>query len=718
MISDVFISRRPRRSVMLPRLGWLGLSAGLLISFALNQWQLFGDLVLPCATPCPDPTFYLNAGEIAEMQAHGYAPSAYAAAQVALYVVFFLINAALATLIFWRRADERMARYAALALLLWGATFPSVSPGLWDSMPALGLLLVVCMIVAGFCFNLFLLTFPNGHFAPRWIGLLFPAFALYGSLDTLLWIPAVAVTPLSTTMQSLHAAFLFIVYGTIIGSHIYRYRHVSTLVERQQTKWVVFGIVVGMVWGLLTAFYLFFVEPTLLHGALSKVLGIGLIYLGFLFIPLSIGVAIMRARLWDIDLIISRTLIYATLTALVVGIYVGIVGYLGTLFRAQNNLPISLIATGVIAMVFQPLRERVQRGINHLLYGERDEPYAVVARLGRRLEATFAPDAVLPTITETVAQALRLPYVAIAIDQSGICINAAAAGQPVPDPLTLPLVYQGETVGQLILGPRGQSEPFSATDRRLLDDLARQAGVAAHAVRLTTQLQGLTVDLQHSREQLVTMREEERRRLRRDLHDGLGPSLAGFSLTVGAVRNLLLRDPQTADALLVQLGTEIETAVGDIKRLVYNLRPPALDELGLLGAIRARATHYSTDRAPNGLHVWVEAPEQLPALSAAVEVAAYRIVQEALTNVVRHAQAHNAVVRVSCSEALCIEISDYGIGLNAEDWPKQHTGVGLLSMHERAAELGGRCVIEPGPMGGTCVSAWLPLGAALHATKE
>jgi signal transduction histidine kinase len=720
MISDVVINRHPCRSAMLARLGWLGLTAGLMIIFAFNEWQLFIDLVLPCATPCPDPTFYLSVDEIAEIQAHGYAPSVYAAAQIALYIVFFLVNAALATLIFWRRADEPMARYAALALVLWGATFPSVSPRIWNSIPALGLLLVVCMIVGGLSFNLFLLTFPNGRFAPRWIGFLFPAFALYGSLDTLLWIPAVAVTPFATAMQWLHVAFLLIAYSTTIGSHIYRYRRVSTVIERQQTKWVVFGIVVGLSWGLLIAFYLYFVDPTVLHGALPKLLGTGLIYLGFLLIPLSIGVAIMRARLWDIDLIISRTLIYGTLTVLVVGLYVAIVGYLGTLFRAQNNLPISLIATGVIAVVFQPLRERVQRAINHLLYGERDEPYAVVARLGQRLEAALAPDTILPTITETVAQALRLPYVAIAIDQGEVCINVASTGQPVPEPLILPLVYQGETVGQLILGPRGRGEPFSATDRRLLDDLARQAGVAAHAMRLTTELQHLTVDLQRSREQLVTLREEERRRLRRDLHDGLGPALAGFSLTVGAVRNLLLRDPAAADALLMQLGNEIEAAVGDIKRLVYNLRPPALDELGLLGAIRARAAQYNRNSAENRLQLTVEVPEQLPALSAAVEVAAYRIVQEALTNVVRHAQAQHCVVRLSCDDALSVEIIDNGIGVSPAGTSKQHTGVGLLSMQERAEELGGRCVIEPGSLGGTRVRAWLPLGERRHdqPTKE
>jgi hypothetical protein len=328
MMGDVLLRHRPGHSALLAHLGWVGLNLFLLIMFGLNQWQLFVDFASPCANPCADPT-YLSAGEIAEMQAHGYASSAYAAVQVALYAVFFLINAALATLIFWRRVDEPIVRYAALSLLLWSATFPSIAPRVWESKPALAVLLVVCTAVSNICFYLFLLRFPNGQFVPRWIRFVFLALVLYGSLDMLPSIPAVAATGLVITMQSLHAVFLFVLYGAVIGSHIYRYRRVSTPVERQQTKWVVFGIVVGLVWGFLIAVYVNVVDPGALHGALTKALGTGLIYLGFLLIPLSIGVAILRARLWDIDLIISRTLIYATLTALVAGLYIGIVGYLG-----------------------------------------------------------------------------------------------------------------------------------------------------------------------------------------------------------------------------------------------------------------------------------------------------------------------------------------------------------------------------------------------------
>src|SRR5262249_23104031 len=193
---------------------------------------------------------------------------------------------------------------------------------------------------------------------------------------------------------------------------------------------------------------------------------------------------------------------------------------------------------------------------------------------------------------------------------------------------------QGETIGKLILAPRAPGESFGAADRRLIEDIARQAGVAAHALRLTA-------DLQRSRERLFTAREEERRRLRRDLHDGLGSTLAGLNLQAGALRALIPSDPAAADALVVDLRADIRAAIADIRRLAYARRPPALDELGLVGALRARATQYASgaDHTATMTQISVVAPEELPALPAAVEVAAYRIAQEALANVIRHAQA-------------------------------------------------------------------------------
>jgi signal transduction histidine kinase len=244
------------------------------------------------------------------------------------------------------------------------------------------------------------------------------------------------------------------------------------------------------------------------------------------------------------------------------------------------------------------------------------------------------------------------------------------------------------------LAPRAAGEAFSPADLRLLDDLARQAHVAAHAVRLTT-------DLQRSRERLVSAREEERRRLRRDLHDGLGPQLAGLTLKLDAARNLLGRDTQAADALLGELKIQTQSAIADIRRLVYDLRPPALDDLGLIGALREQIAQYQYHQ----LSITIDAPEQLPALPAAVEVAAYRIAQEALTNVVKHAKARRCRISLGVSSGLCLDIRDDGCGLLSG----RRAGIGLNSMRERAAELGGRCEISPAPGGGTCVVAWLPL---------
>jgi signal transduction histidine kinase len=267
--------------------------------------------------------------------------------------------------------------------------------------------------------------------------------------------------------------------------------------------------------------------------------------------------------------------------------------------------------------------------------------------------------------------------------------------------LTLPLTYHGEPAGELRVAPRAGEAGLSPADQRLLDDLARQIGVAVSAARLTA-------ELQQARERLVTAREEERRRLRRDLHDGLGPALAAQTLKVGSARHFLTRDAATADRLLGELERDIAAALQEVRRLVYDLRPPALDDLGLVGALRLLAAQYSGEVA--GPQVAVEAPE-LPPLPAAVEVAAYRIAQEALANAVRHGRAGRCAVRLEVATGragqpcLALEVADDGRGIA----PEARGGVGLHSMRERAAELGGELRVERGEGRGTHVRARLPL---------
>jgi signal transduction histidine kinase len=565
----------------------------------------------------------------------------------------------------------------------------------------------VCSIV------IFFFVFPNGRFVPRWTRLLSSCWIIWSAI----WL---ITMQLDGSQLYYNTYYLVLVIG--VGAQLYRYRYVNNHFQRQQTKWVVFGVTIAIAIfiGLNVAARL--APQELAETPISSLFTQPAYYIGMSLIPFSIAMAIFRTHLWDIDVLISRTLVYAALTASVAVLYILIVGYLGALFQTSGSLLISLLATGLVAVLFQPLRERLQRGVNRLLYGERDDPYAVISRLGQRLEATLAHEAVLPAIAETVAQALRLPYVAIALttgpaasllaadreattndnDPSRSFVRhpsaITAAYGDAPDTLAfchvVMLSYQGEPTGQLILSPRAPGESFSPADQRLLDDLARQAGIAAHAMRLTS-------DLQHSRERLVNAREEERRRLRRDLHDGLGPQLAAVALKLDAARNLLEHNPAAAGTLLTELKTQTQAAITDIRRLVYDLRPPALDDLGLVSALREQTGQYYGQE----LSITIEAPTDLPPLPAAVEVAAYRIAQEAITNIVRHANARRCIVSLSIDNGLCLNIRDEGCGLPAD----RRAGVGLSSMRERAAELGGHCEIVPAPGGGTCVAARLPL---------
>ena len=485
---------------------------------------------------------------------------------------------------------------------------------------------------------------------------------------------------------------LLIAFVGSIVALVLRFRR-SSGIDRQQLKWLAYATVLLVVSIVLSA-VVYAAVPQDNLGAQANILLTSLALLG---IPLAASVAILRYRLYDIDLIIYRTVLYGLLTASVIVLYVALVMLMGLLFQTQTGWAGALVATGIVAVLFQPLRERLQKAVSRLLYGERDEPYAVLTRLSRRLRATLEPEQALQTIVDTVAQALKLPFVAIALAEATGFRIVGEFGRPSGEPLILPMVYQGDTVGRLMVSWRGPNEPFGRSEVDLLEDIAQQAGAAAHTVRLTR-------DLQRSRERLVTAREEERRRLRRELHDGLGPELASLSLKLGAARNLIPRAPDRADAVLAELTAQVQGTLAGIRRLAYDLRPPALDELGLVPAVRESAS----SQAEGGPRVVVEAPDSLPDLPAAVEVAAYRIATEAVTNVARHANADHVVVRFDLTDALELTIQDDGGGIPA----KARAGVGITSMRERAAELGGRVDVEAVPGGGTRVRARLPLQLA------
>jgi signal transduction histidine kinase len=656
--------------------------------------------IMALQTACPDPSCAgvpLPPATRAAFTALGLSYATFVGYLIALDIVVALVFGVVAGLIHWRRPDDRVALLVSLALLTFGAaTFTGASDALAIAHPIWRTPVAVVNFIGSATFILTLYLLPDGHFVPRWT-----------RWAALLWIAqqaphyflAKSALDLDTWPTALGVAIWIIFIGSAIYAQAYRYRRVSGRVEREQARWIGFGLSIALVGFLGGRIALVVVALRAEESAalLLAVIGATIVDAFILVIPLTLAVAILRYRLFDIDTLINRTLVYGALSACVVGLYALIVGGASALFQTRANLLISLLATGVVAVVFQPLRERMQRWVNRLLYGEREEPYAVLSTLGRRLEGALSPDETLPAIVETVARALKLPYTAIALRDGDADSIVASYGACVGEPLTMRLTWQGQAIGRLLLSPRAPSEEWSAKERRLLDDLARQVGVAAHAIELHT-------ELRRARERLVIAREEERRRLRRDLHDGLGPQLASQTLTLSAAAKLLRADPSAAEDLLAQALVHAQTAVTDIRRLVYGLRPPALDDLGLVGALTDQATHYSA----SGLRVTVTAPEPFPPLPAAVEVACYRIAQEALTNVARHAQARAATLTLAADapqQALTLEIVDDGCGLPAQ----LQAGVGLASMRERAAELGGSCVIETAAGGGVQVCARLPL---------
>ena len=680
-------------------------------------WLLFAMFALSLALPgiapyakrlrtiCNDAPCLV--GQLTPLEAPLVLPSRnslveYAQLELTIYLFIDLLILVTATSLIWRKP----AHWAAVcgAFVLTALATSTLAQAAAQAMPVLELpaRLIQLVHVAGLL--PFFCLVPDGRFRP--------VFLRWPTLAAVLMSALMVFDVLGPAVRMIVGLLI----GALITCHlIYRYRFLRSSSEQEQIGWALaaFALLAGAQW-TGRPLRLLPLPAVSLDTLLSAVVSFFSVF-GMLLVVgalTCLAVALLGDELFRVDIALSRALVYSLLTLFVAGGYVLVVGYLSLLFQSSGSVWFSLIATGLVAVCFQPIRERVQRFANQLLYGERDDPYVVVAHLGQRLAAAFDPAAIPATIVETVRESLPLPYVAIELQHADGTELAAAAGTRYTEPVRFPLAYQGAIVGHLLINARRGDPALSAADRTLLTDLAQQAGVAIHAVQLMADLQRLTTDLQRSRERLVLAREEERRRLRRDLHDDLAPTLAGLSLRAGTISDLVRIDPAQAGVVADNLDSAICNAVRSIRRLVYDLRPPALDDLGLLPAIRERAAQWSDD--PTGarpLHITVDAPDTLPVLPAAVEVAVYRIVQEALMNVVKHAQARTCYIRIVMTDAVTIDIADDGIGVvdNAR------MGIGLRSMQERATELGGTCRIAPGAERGTQVHVCLPITREANA---
>jgi signal transduction histidine kinase len=398
-------------------------------------------------------------------------------------------------------------------------------------------------------------------------------------------------------------------------------------------------------------------------------------------IPVAVAIGVVRYRLLGIETVVRRTLLYAPLTALVALAFTAITAGL-TVVLPDGPLP-NLLAAGVVVVGLAPVRDLLQHGVDRLVRGPRIDPLHAVAGVGAAVLS--GEDAgLVDRVVESVATALRSPYVAV-VTPSGELL--AGCGQPLGETYRIPLRHAGQEIAELRVA--------GDTDVDLLAALAPQVAVVVRAA-------GLNADLAAARQQAVGAALVERGRLRRDLHDGLGPSLSGVALGLEAAVATVDADPETARSLLDRVGAEVTAAVAEVHRLLDGLRPPELGTYGLAAALRERLAVPGA-----GPQVVVDAPVALPPLHSDVELAAYRIVCEAVTNVRKHANASRCEVRVVVrSGELILAVVDDGLGIRT-DAPG---GVGLVSMRHRAEEVGGTLSIGPSPAGGTLVQATLPTG--------
>ncbi|MGY1701502.1 histidine kinase [Geodermatophilus sp. SYSU D00766] len=503
---------------------------------------------------------------------------------------------------------------------------------------------------------------------------------VYRSLDldpTSLPLPEAVVLPL------LRVAFPVAVLGVVVpvAAVVARYRRASGD-GRRRMRWLLWAAVVDLLLMVATLF--------LPGDEASIALSLAVTLTGA-----AVAVGVLRPQAVDVDRLLGGTLVYGGLAVGVVLLDLAVLGAAGALLGDSfGERDATLLTLVLVAGVYVPLRSPLWRLVRRWVLGEREDPYRVVSGLAERLERTDGAEEQLMAVAAGIAEAFRSPYVGVEVDSADGGRLVAEHGTRPAAVSSLPIAYRDEQVGRLLLPRDGVRAQLVTRDERLLADVVRQAAAAARAGALAAQLQA-------SREQLVTAREEERRRLRRDLHDGLGPSLGAVVLRIDTARNLAAARPEDADRLLRQARDDVAAALADVRRLVHDLRPPALDDLGLAGAVRQQAERLLAPRVP--VTVTADGVGDLP---AAVEVAAYRIASEALANAARHARASRVDVTLERDGdgALVVTVADDGTGIA----PDRAAGVGLVSLRERAAELGGHCTVSCPAEGGTRVRAVLP----------
>jgi signal transduction histidine kinase len=577
-----------------------------------------------------------------------------------------------------------LAHYAVTSALLFHGSLPATTFATWLAVWGFAPYFFSVPLVA--------LFFPNGRLhSPRWR----PVVATL-VVVAVITIAAAMVIPVGLDFAQQVpnpfglAGFEWLHHVTKVGSSIVFFAGtalglVSVLlrlrgavgVVRAQLQWLLLGALIAVLGAVLGT---------------SGLTGLPMVSelaaaLGVIGPPLGIGIAMLRHRLFDVELVLSRTIVYTLLTLLIAGVYAAAV-FGVQLIAAGSTLAVVLIAA--VALLAATTRSAVQRVVDRALFGHRHNPHAVVSSVGRHMASASEPADALQRLVDSLREVLRLPYVAFhAADET----LAAGSGRPVAGWRSVPAMALGNLVGNLHVGLRRAGERWSSEEHSAIEEVASRAGTLAFAA-------GLVAEVAHSRERIVIAREEERRRLRADLHDGVGPALAGTAHQIDALaRRLEGAGHPTLAGRARELRDRLRQTVADVRSVVHGLRPPILDQLGLTAALRELGQGYETPECTISV-------DELGELPAAVEVAAYAIAAEAVANAVRHSAASRLMIS-ACrgKDTVLVEVIDNGCGLPS----KPPVGVGLRSIADRAHEVGGRLDISPNGIGGTAVRAVLPL---------
>jgi signal transduction histidine kinase len=489
--------------------------------------------------------------------------------------------------------------------------------------------------------------------------------------------------------------------------------------ERQQLKWIAYAVLVTVVAVVAFVFLAGTVLPSWTFDV-PIILGFGVAF------PIAIGVAVFKYRLYEIDVVISRTIVYSTLAAFITAVYVGIAVGIGTLVGSggKPNLGLSILATAIVAVGFQPVRERVQKIANRLVYGKRATPYEVLAQFSERVAESYAADEVMPRMARVLAEGTGAQRTDVWLRSGATWRDAAVWPVDAPRSEVLPtrddalpavtgnlvmveVRHQGDLLGALSVTKR-TGESLTPVEENLLAHLAGQAGLVLKNVGLASDLRARLVELRASRQRLVTAQDEERRRLERNLHDGAQQHLVALKVKLGLAEMLMARDPQKAMATLEQLKGDADEALETLRDLARGIYPPLLAEKGLVAALESQARKATVPVSVGA--------DGVGRYSQDVEAAVYFSVLEALQNVQKYAQA--SAVTVTLRQAggqLQFCVGDDGRGFDTATVVR---GSGLVNMSDRVDSLGGAIAIDSTLGSGTRLKGSIPVYDAMVAADQ